>query len=56
MTKSQLIAAIMRVMSVAEKKKAPPKKGGKNDLRVQTAYKTAKKAREEKNKVIGGNY
>ena len=35
---------------------APKKAGGKNDLRVQTAYKTAKKAKEEKNKVIGGDY
>jgi hypothetical protein len=31
------------------------KRGGKNDLRVQTAYKTAKAATKAKNKIIGGD-
>jgi len=40
---------------VAAKPKPKPK-GGKNDLRIKTAYKTVKAATKEKNKIIGGDY
>lgn len=39
----------------AQARKEALQRGGKNDLRVQTAYKTAKKATAAKNKIISGD-
>jgi len=70
MTKSEVIRLVSRFYEssrltrkryfeeewgVAAKPKPKPK-GGKNDLRIKTAYKTVKAATKEKNKIIGGDY